>query len=463
MKKIALWTLALALLAVPFLAAAQTQTPPEGGKPKDFKLPAYRTFTLENGLTATLIPYGRLPLANISVFIRTGAANEAAGQVWLSDLTADYLKEGTATRTAGQIAEQAAGMGGQVSTNSGSDLSSLGGTVLSEYAPPFLKLLADIVRNPSFPQSELARLQAGYLRQLAIAKTQPTALADDAFFRLLYGDHPYGRKLPAEDMIKGYTVPVIRKFYEQNFGARRAHIFVAGVFDDKAVEAALRESLGGWPAGPEVATNVPRPVSQRAIHVADRPGSVQSTIFIGRPVIFPGQRDYIGLLVTDSLLGGAFFSRITRNIREAKGYTYSPYSQVETRFRDACWYEQADVSTEVTGASLKEILFEIERLGKETPSAPEVKGIQNYFAGIFVLQNSSPAGIINQLAFLWLHGLERGFLDGYVQNIYKLTPEELSRIAAEQFPAGDMTVVVVGDLAKIKDQLAPLGKVIPLN
>ena len=462
MKKIALWTLILALLAFPIVASAQTQTPPEGGKPKDFKLPVYRTFTLGNGLIATLIPYGSLPLANVSVFIRTGAVHEAAGQVWLSDLTVDYLKEGTATRTAGKIAQQAAGMGGQVATSSGNDMSSLSGAVLSEFAPSFVKLLADLVRNPSFPQAELARLQAGYLRQLAIAKSQPTALADDAFFRLLYGDHPYGRKLSAEDMIKGYTVPVIRKFFEQNFGARRAHIYVAGVFDDKAVEAAIRDSLGGWPAGPEVVTNVPRPVSPRDIHVLDRPGSVQSTIFVGRPVIFPGQRDYIGLLVADSLLGGAFFSRITRNIREAKGYTYSPYSQVETRFRDACWYEQADVSTEVTGASLKEILFEIERLNKEVPSGPEVAGIQNYFAGIFVLQNSSPAGIINQLAFLWLHGLERGFLDGYVQNIYKLTPEEVRRIAAEQFPAGDMTVVVVGDLAKIKDQLAPLGKVVPL-
>lgn len=453
----------LCLMASFAPASAQKQAPPEGGKPKDFRVPAFHTFTLENGLGVTLVPFGTIPKANVAVVFRTGAANEAADQVWLTDLTISYLKEGMTNRTAKEIAEEAANMGGQINAYAGSDQSRIGGSVLSEFAPMFVKLLADLLKNPTFPESELARLQNGYLRQLAVAKTQPTAVADEAFFRILYDGHPYGRKFPTAAMIKGYTVPAVRQFYEEEYGARRAHIYVVGVFDEKEVETAVRASFADWRPGPPIFTNVPTPASKRAIHVVDRPGSVQSTIYIGRPVISPQNKDYIGLEITDALLGGAFFSRITANIRENKGYTYSPYSQVEARFKDACWYEQADVSTEVTGPALKEILFEINRLGTETPSAEEVKGIQNYYAGIFVLQNSSPNGIINRLSFLRLQGLDRSYLDTYVQNIYKITPEDVRRIAAEQLPGKDMTVVIVGDLAKIRDQISQFGEVIPLE
>ncbi|MDH4196496.1 MAG: insulinase family protein [Candidatus Aminicenantes bacterium] len=453
----------IAVVALALSLAAQKQAPPEGGKPKDFRVPAFRTFTLENGLGVTLVPYGTLPKAAVRFVIRTGNVNEAAEGVWLSDLMFDYLKEGTGSRTARAIAEEAAAMGGEVGAGAGGDQSSVGGTVLAEFAPAFVKLLADIVRNPAFPESELARLQANFLRQLAVAKTEPTSLASEAYYRLLYGDHPYGRVYPTEDMIKGYTAGLVKTFYERNIGARRTHVYVAGVFDEKAVEAAVREALGDWSPGPEVVTNIPRAATKRVINVVDRPGSIQSTIFIGRPVVAPESPDYIGLELTDSLLGGAFFSRITANIRENKGYTYAPSSILDTRFRSACWSEQADVSTEVTGAALKEIIFEIDRLGREAPAEEEVRGIQNYFAGIFVLQNSTPAGLIGQLAFLRLHGLERSYLETYVQTVYKVTPEDVRRIAGGLLASADMTVVIVGDLAKIKDQIAPFGPVAKLN
>ena len=463
MKARASVIISVAVVALALSLTAQKQAPPEGGKPKDFRVPAFRTFTLANGLGVTLVPYGTLPKAAVRFVIRAGNVNEAAEEVWLSDLTFDFLKEGTSTRTARAIAEEAAAMGGEVGAGAGSDQSSVGGTVLAEFAPAFVKLLADVVRSPAFPESELARLQANFLRQLAVAKTEPTSLANEAFYRLLYGEHPYGRVFPTETMIKGYTVGLVKTFYERNIGARRTHVYVAGVYDEKAVEAAIREALGDWPAGPEVVTNVPQPATKRAINVVDRPGSVQSTIFIGRPVVAPESADYIGLELVDSLLGGAFFSRITANIRENKGYTYAPTSILDTRFRSACWSEQADVSTEVTGPALKEILFEIDRLGREAPTADELRGIQNYFGGIFVLQNSTPNGLIGQLAFLRLHGLERTYLETYVQRVYKVTPEDVRRIAAGLLTSADMTVVIVGDLAKIKDQVAPFGPVMKMN
>src|SRR5207253_1930016 len=129
-----------------------------------------------------------------------------------------------------------------------------------------------------------------------------------------------------------------------------------------------------WKRGAPATVNVPQPNTTRAFELVDRPGAVQSTIYVGMPVTDPSNPDYIALSVTNALLGGSFGSRITSNIREQKGYTYSPASQVSARYRDAYWAEVADVTTNVTGPSLKEIFGEIERLQKEPPSEQELKG-----------------------------------------------------------------------------------------
>jgi predicted Zn-dependent peptidase len=163
--------------------------------------------------------------------------------------------------------------------------------------------------------------------------------------------------------------------------------------------------------------------------------------------------------VTDAILGGSFASRITSNIREQKGYTYSPYSSVSSRYRDAYWAEIADVTTKVTGPSIKEIFYEIDRLRKEPPTAEELQGIKNYMAGIFVLQNSSRSGVINQLAFLDLHGLGDDYLTNYVQKVFAVTPADVQRIAQTYLTPDKMTLVVVGDKSIVAEQLAAFGEV----
>jgi predicted Zn-dependent peptidase len=176
------------------------------------------------------------------------------------------------------------------------------------------------------------------------------------------------------------------------------------------------------------------------------------------PVADPSSPDWIPQSVMNALLGGSFASRITSNIREQKGYTYSPFSQVSARYRDAYWVETADVTTKDTGASIKEILAEIKRLQSEPPSETELKGIQNYLAGTFVLQNSSRAGIIGQLHFVDQHGLPADYLNTYVSRVYAVTPQQVQRMAAKYIRPDKATIVVVGDTKVIADQVAPYEK-----
>ena len=451
-------TMALAGLLFAAPASAEKQQPPAGGPPKDFKLPAKKTFQLENGLGATLIPYGTLPKASVTILIRAGNFNEAPNETWLADVTNSLIEEGTTTRNAEALASEFASMGGGLSVSAGLDQTSASSDALAEFADEIVRLLADVVRHPAFPESEVARLQNDFVRNLSIQLSQPQPQADRRFAELLYPDHPYGRMFPSEEMIRGYSVEKVKAFYQSNFGAQRAHVYVAGVFNEADVEKAIREGFGDWEKGPEPAVNPPKMQTKRVVHLIHRPEAPQSTLRIGLPVVDPSHKDYIALAVTNALLGGSFGSRITSNIREDKGYTYSPNSAVQVRYRAAHWVESADVTTKDTAAAMREIFQEIQRLQTEPPPAEELQGIQNYLAGIFVLQNSSRQGVIDRLSFIRLHGLPETYLTDYVKNVYAVTPADVQRIAKEYLQDGKMTIVVVGDRSQVRSQLTAFGQ-----
>ena len=305
--------------------AQQKERPPAPGTPKDIRLPAKRTFTLDNGMRVSLVPFGRVPKVALQLNVNAGAINETAEQTWLSQVVGELLKEGTKTRNGEQLAQDAASMGGSLGVAVGADQTTISLEVLSERAGSAARLLGDVAINSTLPESELPRIKANLARNIAIARTVPQQIADERFHEILYGNHPYGRQFPADGQLEGYTIEQARRFYRDHFGARRAHLIVVGVFEQPATERAIREAFGSWTAG-SLSANVPvpPPPGQRSVTLLDRPDAPQSTIYLGLRVAPPSSEDYIPIRVTDYLLGGSFGSRITTTIREDKGYTYSP-------------------------------------------------------------------------------------------------------------------------------------------
>jgi predicted Zn-dependent peptidase len=171
----------------------------------------------------------------------------------------------------------------------------------------------------------------------------------------------------------------------------------------------------------------------------------------------------VKLAVANTLLGGYFSSRVTSNIREAKGYTYSPLSLLAVRAGTGYWAQVADVTTAVTGASLKEIFWEIDRLRSEPPPEKELSAVQSYIAGTFVLQTSDRQGLIARLRFVDLHGLPERWLEEYVKNVRAVTPADVQRVAKEWLDPGKMTVVVVGDPAQVTEQVKAFGEVVEVQ
>lgn len=455
MKKVLLPIIVIALLLTAASSIqAQKETPPKGGAPKDFVLPGKKTATLPNGMRSTFIQYGQIPKVTIQLIIKAGNVNEAPNEIWLSDLMGNLMEEGTTTLSAQDIARKAAAMGGEVSISVSADQLFIRGTALSQYAPALIGLMADIVQHPAFPEKELPRLKADLQRHLVLSKGVPQSIASEKFSQLIYGNSSYGRMYPTTAMIEGYTLEQIKKFYNDNIGARRSVLYVAGKFDEGIVRKEINALFSSWKPGPEVSYPSISDAYTPATAIIDRKGAPQTTIIMGLPSITPKDPDFLPLSITNALLGGSFASRITANIRENKGYTYSPASSFNIHPGGAYWAENADVTSEHTIDAITEIKKEIARLASEAPAAAELDGIKKYNAGIFVLQNSSPAGIISQLNMLDLYGLDDSYLTNRVKNIYAVTPVQVAALTKKYFLPEKMSIVMVGDEQAIKEQQA---------
>ena len=452
LTKLALNAAALALVAgASPLAAQDREAPPAPSEARPFSLPSLSEYELPNGLKVTLVPYGKTPQVSILASVQTGNVDDG-GQVWLSDMAGNLMEKSAGGRDASEIAEAMADMGGSLSLGTGFDSVTAFASVLSEFAPSATGILADLLISPDFPEAELEKVRADMLRNLSVSKSTPSGMANAAYAAALYPDHPYGDIYPTQAQLEGYTLDQLKAFHAANFGAQRTHLYVVGRFDESAMRSAIEDSFGDWKRGAPASTIAVPTEPAAQVLLIDRPGAPQSTLRIGQRVdAEPGD---IRLEAADTLLGGYFSSRITRNIREDKGYTYSPNSSVTDRVFGAHWTQNADVTAEATGASISEIVKEVRTLQATTPGEAEVQGIKNYMNGTFVIGLASRNGVAGKLASLDRLGLGPDYLNAYVSTVSALTPADFSAAAREHLDLDTMTYVIVGPMDSVPGQLA---------
>ena len=424
---------------------------PEPGPAPVVELPARTDLRLPNGLQATLIPFGTVPKVTIIVTVGTGAIADGA-RPGVASLAADLMKQGVRGGDAATLFRRAADLGGSVSVGAGIDTFSVSIDVLAEHGPQALQLLADILRHPTLPSGELDRLKADMKRAIAISHSQQQAIASEAFARLLFGDGPRGRRVREAD-VDLITHQDVSEFIDRELSASRTQIYVAGHYDRHAMESAINQLFSDWAPGEGSRVDRSSPVSIRQIQLIDRPGAKQSTILMGLPLRSITTPGYSDLSQANALLGGAgLLSRLDQNLREDKGWTYGVQTQLDPLQNGSLWMLYADVNTPDTAPALREIFRELSRLAKDPLDPQELKRIQNYRAGHFLMGASSREGLIGQLQFVDHHELGPDWLPGYLQRLQAVTPDGVRRAAAEIDPAG-MTVVVAGDLSRIKSDL----------
>jgi zinc protease len=452
--KHALFVLIFLLAANPvFLAppvAAQSGQPTIGPR-KPIILPQTSSFTLENGLVVTLAPFGATPKMSATLVLRSGVLDEN-GLVGVADMTAALMNEGSAGLSAPDVARRAADMGASVGTSAGMEAISVSVDGLSEFAPQLIQLLADAALKPNMPASELPRLQADVNRNFMIELATPSSLASKTFGRMIYPGHPFGDTLMTPDRVARFSLDNIKAYYDRAFVANRARLYLAGQFDPAAVEQAIRSGFSAWAKGSAPVLNPPQIANKTAVTLVDQMDAPQTVVIMGLPAAPVGSPDQIAQNVMDELLGGAFFSRITRNIREDKGYTYTPSTAIADRYKVSTWQFQADIATGVTGAAISEVLKEMDQLRKTPPSDDELQRVKNYMTGTFILGAASRQGMIRRLSTLDFHEQPYARLSSYTADVEAVTGADIKRVATAVLKPERLSVAAVGDIRKIKPQ-----------
>ena len=464
MNKLMLGVLLSLAAASPAFAGADAKLPadlPPYGQDKPIPVPQISKQTLENGMEVWVVPRDGLPRVDYVLAMRgAGLAADDADQPGFASLFAGLLSEGTAKRDSRAIAEAAQGMGGSVGAGASNDGVTVYGNALASNAGPMLELLAEVARQPSFPGNEVQLAKANALQSLKAAEAQPGFRAERALSQVVYGEHPYARVQPTAASIEATTVERLKAEHGERFRPDRALLVIAGRIEPAQALALAKSAFGDWKAQGPAPAELPKTTADAKVQrlLLERPGSVQSTLRLGRPGIAATSPDYVPLRLASTVIGGGFSSRINQNLREDKGYTYGASAGARSFRNGGAIVGGADVRNEVTGAALKEYFDEYRRFGSELVSEDELSMNKRYVAGGYLISNQLQGAVATTLASNWLVGLPSEFLGQYVPLIQKVTPQQVRDVSKKYFAPEAQSIVVVGDPKAVGEQLKPFGE-----
>jgi len=321
------------------------------------------------------------------------------------------------------------------------------------------KLMAEIARQPSFPESELTLAKTNALQGLKLAKAQPGYQARLVMDKNLYGAHPYGNTNADEKAINAVNRQLLQSEHAKRFRPDQALLIITGRISAKKAHSLAKKAFADWTVtGSNNNTTISvAPNKSTPIRVlVQRPNSVQSALRLGSVSIPTKHADYIPLRLANTVIGSGFSSRINQNLREDKGYTYGARVSLNTYAHGGILTGSSDVRNEVTGAALKEFIYEYQRMTTELVPEVELDRTKRYMAGGYLLSNQQQAAVAGTLAGYWLDGLPASAMSEYVTKIREVTAEQVKAVSAKYFQAKDQSIVVVGDKA-VAEQLKAFG------
>jgi zinc protease len=443
-------------------SAAQQKTPPPPGPVRPLNLPKVTEKKLNNGLTVVLAPLPNVPKVTVVLTFRgAGTAAERERHPGIAQISAAVANEGTDTRTSKQIKEELRSIGGSLGIASDSDSTSITATALSEFSTRLFDLITDVAQHPAFPENELKLAKENTIQSIRAGRAQPAFLVNERFQKAVFGNHPYSFVVPDEKSISALTRDDLRTFVSAYYVPNSAHLIVVGDIDSEKTFAEIEKAFNGWRRGPaatEETFAIPTR-DKRQIYFVNRPGSIQSAIYIGNVTIARKEKDYFPLRTADTIFGGSFYSRLTRNIREAKGYTYSPFSASNTQAKAGSFVAGAFVRNEVTGPTLLEMFYELDRMRVSPVTDEELNAAKEYSTGNFSVELASQGGLAGRINTIYTYDLSKDFITEFRPKIEALTAADIQRAAAKYFDTYHAAVVIVGDYEKVKDQVTPFGDV----
>ena len=416
---------------------------------------------LANGLQVVLVESHTIPKFTAQLLFRSGNAAVAQENPGLAEMTAAVVRTGTSARSSRQIEEDLRRMGADVSTTAGADSSAISISGLAEFSEGLLALVAELAREASFPAEELERERRQKLEEVRLERATPGFLAGERLRKVLFGGHPYSVVSPTEEQVGAYTREQLVAYYRKHYTPANALLVAAGDFSAEALFAQIEKILGAWQGAlPEPETRPEPPqLRGRRVYLVHLPETVQTQLLVGNLAITRRHPDWLRLSLANSIFGGAFNSRLVINIREQKGYTYSPRSSVHALRQHGYFSVHAAVRNDVTAATLAETFYELDRIRALPVGEDELADARNYLSGIFSLGLATRDGLVGQLATTYFHELPEDYLETYREKIRALTADDVLDAARKDFDSANAQIVVMGDAQQVGAQAALFGEV----
>ncbi len=435
--------------------------PPALAAPKTPRLPAVRTQSLGNGLELDVVEMHKVPVVDVTLLVRAGAARDPQDLPGLATFVAGMLDEGAGKRSALEIAEEVDFLGATLGTGAGLENATVRLHSTKARLAPALDLMADVALRPAFADSEVARQRD--LRKTAILRLrdQPTAMAPLAFSAIVYGSHPYGHPQQGnEASTAALDRERITRFYETYYRPENAKILVVGDVTPAEARRLIEERFGAWakgevPAAPVADPPAPAP---RTFYLVDKPGAPQSVILIGQVGVPRSTPDYYALRVLNTILGGSFTSRLNQNLRETHGYTYGARSSFDMYRLAGPFRATASVQTAKTDSALIEFFKELRRIRDEAVPAAELAKAKAYIALGLPGEFETTQGATGMFLDLLGNDLPLDSYDTFIPKVNAVSAEDVQRVARRYIDPDRFAVVVVGDRQQIEAPIQALAE-----
>jgi zinc protease len=427
------------------------------------KMPPFEVHTTRDGLVVHAAQRGALPLVAVRLILRCGSTDDPAGKEGLADFTVRLMRRGTERLSADAINEEVEFVGASLGMGSSEDATSFGTTTPSEHFEAMLSVLGQIVREPSFPQAELETARSRTLAQHANDLDDPGTVADRAFLRALWGDHPYGHEIGGgEKSVQSFTRDDVVRFHREHLGPRIATLIVVGDVEPKRVFRAAERAFAGWKGGPEL-TQLPPAAPKAAgagqVILVDKPEQTQAQVRIGGMGFAKGALDLFPARVMNMALGEGFTSRLVNEIRVNRGLSYGVGSHFDTLRAGGTFSISTFTKTSSTQEILEVALAETEKVRKRGITPAELLRAKTYLAGLFPLRLETNEALAGARAEIVLYELGEDWVDRYRERVHEVTLAQARQVAGKYLFAQKPAIVVVGKAAQLRKQVARFGEV----
>lgn len=436
-----------------------SESPPRALPARDVQFPPYEIRSLANGLQVVVVMHHEQPVVSMRMLVKAGSAQDPQRKTGVAALAAALLDQGTATRSAAQIADTIDSIGGVLGAGAGTDLTFASVVVMKDSLGLGLDLLSDVVRNPAFDPREIDRQRQQALSNLKVSLEDPDFVADLVFSRLVYGFHPYG--LPnsgTPESLQAISADDLRAFHSRFYAPNNAILAIVGDVTTAEAFAGAERVFGDWErreVPPVQAAEPPAPT--RRLVIVNKPDAVQTEVRMGHLGIERKHRDYLATDLAIKILGGEGSNRLHRVLRSERGLTYGAEADMQAFKNGGDVSAETDTRTETTAEVLRLMVDEFARIQRERVNGRELGDAQAYLAGSFPLTIETPDAIAAQVLNVLFYDLPLSEVESYRERVNAITPDDIQRVARLYLKPDRLSVVLVGNASAFAKDLKGVG------